>query len=124
APDPAGKTVGGVHFTCEELKYFAAEYVGRAGSDTTPWWVPGSGRMGREGFFQEHKPEDNPKRFGTLIADFHKAIRNVFLIDQKAGCMDLRDASGAQHEEVWNQAVYKYVARMWETTPHVDWHDI
>ena len=121
-PDPAGKTVGGVAFSCEELKYFAAEFYGRKGNDHFGWGLPETGF--RKGFFQEHKPEDNPKRFGTLIPDFHKAFRSLLRDDQRAGFMDLRDISGGDHSAVWNQAIYKYVAQMWETTPHGDWHDI
>lgn len=78
----------------------------------------------RKGFFQENKPEDNPKRFGTLVADFHKAIRTLLVDEQRGGFMDFRDSAGTGPEEVWNQAVYKYVAQMWETTPHGNWHDI
>jgi hypothetical protein len=123
-PDPAGKTVNGVAFTCEELKFFATEFYGRMGSDTWNWSLPGTGPMGRQGFFQENKPEDNPKRFGTIIGGLHKAIRTMLRDQMKAGVMDMRDVSGSDHAAVWNQAVYKYVAKMWETLPHGDWQDI
>ncbi len=123
-PDPAGKTVGTTTFSCEELKYFAAEFYGQKGNDKFSWGLPGSGPMGRQGFFQQNKPEDNPKRFGTLIPDLHKAIRTLLKDNQQAGFMDLRDVSGTDDSAVWNQAIYKYVAQMWETTPVGDWHDI
>lgn len=123
-PDPAGKTVGSTNFSCEELKFFAAEFYGQKGVDNSPWGLPGTGPMGRQGFFQENKPEDNPKRFGTLIAGLHNALRTTLHDNRQAGFMDMRDVSGSDPAAVWNQAIYKYVAQMWETTPVGDWHDI
>ena len=38
--------------------------------------------------------------------------------------MDLRDSSGSDDSAVWNQAVYKYEAHFFETTPHSDWMDL
>src|SRR5579884_3944640 len=71
-PNAAGKTVNGVNFICEELKYFAAEFFGQKGDEGFSWGLPQTAF--RKGFFQQHKPEDNPKRFGTIIPDLHKAL--------------------------------------------------
>jgi len=80
--------------------------------------------MGRSGFFQENKPSADPKKFGTLIGDFHRSLQNQILLKRLPLLMDLRDATGSDNSAVWNQAIYKYTAQMWETPASNNWLDI
>jgi hypothetical protein len=123
-PPAAGINHNGQHFLCEELKFFATEFYGREGGFDYVWGLPGHGSMGRQGFYQENKPADNPDRFGKLIGEFHNQLVRQLLQGREPVMMDLRNEDGADHSEVWNQAVFKYEAHMSETEPHGDWMDI
>lgn len=123
-PPSEGKKFDKETFLCEELKFFATEYFGVQGTITSVWGLPGSGPMGRSGFFQENKPSSDPKKFGALVGDFHRSLQNQLLLKRLPLLMDLRDASGGDHSAVWNQAIYKYTAQMWETPASNNWLDI
>jgi hypothetical protein len=123
-PPAAGKKFNKETFLCEELKFFATEYFGRQGALDSVWGLPGTGPMGRSGFFQENKPSADPKKFGTLIGDFHRSLQNQILLKRLPLLMDLRDATGSDNSAVWNQAIYKYTAQMWETPASNNWLDI
>jgi hypothetical protein len=123
-PPKAGKKHNGVDFLCEELKFLATEFYGRFGNDKFIWGLPGTGPMGRRGFYQEKKPSDNPRRFGKHIGIFHNNLIKRILKARMPVMMDLRESSGLDHSEVWNQAIYKYEAHFFETTPHGDWMDL
>ena len=123
-PPAAGIKHNGVDFLCEELKFFATEFYGRFGNDKFNWGLPGTGPMGRSGFYQQHKPSENPKRFGKHIGVFHNNLIKTILKGRMPVMMDLRDSSGSDDSAVWNQAVYKYEAHFFETTPHSDWMDL
>jgi len=123
-PPAAGKKHNGEDFLCEELKFFATEFFGGKGAMDFLWGLPGTGSMGRSGFYQENKPSDDPKRFGRQLGPFWNHLIEHLQKGREAVMMDLRDESGAEHSEVWNQAIYKYEAQMFETEPHGDWMDI
>jgi len=123
-PPAAGKKFHIETFLCEELKFFATEYYGRQGTDDFVWGLPGTGPMNRQGFFQEHKPSADPKKFGTVIGDFHRQLQTQLLLKRLPLLMDLRDASGTDNSAVWNQAIYKYTAKMWETPGTNNWLDV
>jgi hypothetical protein len=123
-PPAGGVTHNGQHFLCEELKFFATEFYGREGVFDYVWGLPGHGSMGRQGFYQENKPADDPVRFGKIIGEFHSQLTRQLLQGREPVMMDLRNESGADHSEVWNQAVFKYEAHLSETKPHSDWTDI
>jgi len=123
-PPDEGLTMGGQSFSCEELKFFATEFVGRYGDVRGIWGLPGSGPLRRRGPYHENKPADKPELFGKLVGDFHQNLARELLRNYSPLLMDLRDSTGSDHAEVWNQAIYKYVAQFYETTPHGDWKDI
>lgn len=124
-PPAEGLKFNGESFLCEELKFFAAEFVGLYGAWLPNGWIlPGTGPKKRRGPYHEHKPADDSARFGTVIGDFHNLLVAHILKNNNAVMMDLRDVSGSDHNEVWNQAVYKFQARMWEHTPHDNWLDM
>lgn len=134
-PPADGKTFNNVAFLCEELKFFATEYFGNYGQEeNTSWGLPEKiGKDGkpisRSGPFQENKPSDDPssdasKGFGSLIGDFHRFLQEWLLFERRPLLMDLRDAYGGDHSAVWNQAIYRYVAQMWETPGSNNWKDI
>lgn len=120
-PPEGGTTFNKVNFLCEELKFLATEYFGSAGQIEYIWGLPGPDRTG---FFQENKPSDDPKRFGTLIGDFHHNLQSQILFKRIPLLMDLRDATGGDHSAVWNQAIYKYTAQMCETPGSENWKDV
>jgi hypothetical protein len=118
APPDGGLKHNGVDFTCEDLKFYGTEFFGRFGALQFAWGLPGTGPMGRDGPLQEQRPSDDPKLFGTdkdALCGFLDALRSEIRDNGRALMMDLRDSTGAAHEEVWNQAVYQYVTRYWQT---------
>jgi hypothetical protein len=121
-PPDDGKSFGGQSFLCEELKFFATEFFGRYGTLKVGWSLKET--KPRQGPFQQNKPADKPRMFGTIIGEFHQALARQLLVDGSPVLMDLRDSSGSDHTAVWNQAVYRYAAQFYETTPHGDWRDI
>jgi hypothetical protein len=123
-PPAAGATVNGVHFNCEEIKFFATEFIGLFGDLDFLWGLPGTGSQGRNGPFQERRPSDDPLLFGKEAGKLHNALADTVLVNRRAGLVDMRDASGAAHEEVWNQALFKYEARLFETPGTDDWKNV
>lgn len=123
-PPDAGKDHNGEKFTCEELKFFATEFFGLYGQLDYVWGLPGTGSMGRNGPYQEKRPNDDPALFGKQVIPLIDALRKALLEERLPALVDMRNSNGTEHSEVWNQAVYKYEAWMWETTPHGDWQDI
>jgi hypothetical protein len=124
-PPAEGLTLEGQHFSCEELKFFATEFFGLYRAwEPEGWGLPGTGRLGRRGPYHERKPAVDSARFGKVVGDFHNVLVSQLLKKNNALMVDLRDATGSDHAEVWNQAVYKYEARMWEHPTLGDWLDI
>lgn len=118
APPEGGMTFNRVHFSCEELKFYATEFFGRFGRLTRVWVLPGEGHRGRMGTFQTSRPNDEPERFGTdplVLVGFLQMLRERVRDAGHALVMDLRDSTGESHEAVWNQAVYQYMTRYWQT---------
>ena len=117
-----------VWFTCEELKFLAAEFAGQMKVPDWRWTLPPN--HPHVGPFHEKKPSDKAdiwdysELFGKKIGGFHKVLRQALLIEKMPLLMDLRDARGQDHTQVWNHAVYRYVAQYWETMPHGNWKDI
>jgi len=115
-PPEDGVEHNGVKFTCEELKFLAAEFYGNYGLTLLTWHLPGKGTPPRGGFFHEHKPSKNPKRFAKaeVLIGFLDAMRTWIRDEGKALSMDLRDDRGEDHAAVWTQAVYGYIMRYWQ----------
>jgi hypothetical protein len=109
-PPDDGREVRGQKFTCEELKYFATEFVGRFGLAERPWQLPSPHPKARTGKFVERKPSEAPKEFGQrdVLIDMLLEIRKALRLNGRAVVMDLRHNKGIEHTQVWNQAIFAY----------------
>lgn len=126
-PPQAGVTYNGIHFTCEELKYLIAEYMGShfqpAGTD---YVLPGSDV--EDGVDARKDPlvhaltmqalSEEPALFGwhpNALPALLRMLRLELGVWKRAVMMDLRadPKSVGKREDLaaerWNYAVYKYV---------------
>lgn len=123
-PPDEGLTHNGVHFKAEELKFLATEFFGSYRALRFVWELHGTEPQ-MNGPLHWLKPSDDPKFFATyrelntkvpagflaLLTTLREEIRD----QGHALIMDLGDASGAVHSEVWNHAVYQYTTEYWQT---------
>jgi hypothetical protein len=119
APPEEGLRHRGADFTCEELKLLATEFVGVHGMLSVEWTLPFT--PPGEPSFHSDKPKDDPKRFaahGESLFGLLNVLRRRIGIEGHPLMMDLRDATGTDHEEKWNHAVFKYSTRFWQ--PDID----
>lgn len=126
-PPPQGVAFNGVQFSCEELKLLATEFAGNTRNWKHVWQLPGI--PGVIDLLRGEKPGQaksaaSKKMFGNEAARFHKVIQEYLIQDRKALVMDLGQESGVSPYELWNQAVYRYESRFWETPSSGDWKDI
>lgn len=114
-PKADGVEINGETFLAEEIKLLGAEFVGRFGVVTDLYDLPETAF--RRGPLHEKKPSDDPEAFGTDswgLVTLLETMRMEIGIKGNALIMDLRDETGANHKEVWNHAVYRYVTRYWQ----------
>ncbi len=115
-PPAEGLEYNGVEFLAEELKFYAAEFVGRFGRFEKVYELPTKDGH-RGGVLQEKKPSESPEVFGAArdgIVELLRMLRRELQVKGRALIMDLRDATGLDPTEVWNHAVYRYVTRYWQ----------
>lgn len=116
-PPAEGLEYNGVEFLAEELKFYAAEFVGRFGRFTPVYELPTDGSGARKGELHEMKPSQKQELFGTdphALLGLLGVVRRELGVSGNALVVDFRDMSGLDHAEVWNQAVYRYVTRYWQ----------